>query len=361
MKSDKSLYLNLEGLRGIAAIAVFFLHASINGIQPPVSLPGSYLAVDLFFVLSGFVIEFAFGGRLEGGMSPGRFILARLIRLYPLYIVGSIAGLLSATIAFFLHAGELNAPGLFAAAVSALFMLPSPTADQTNVVFVLNTPGWSLFFELFVNTLYVVIRPLLTFQVLSGIILVSASLLCYATFSAGHGDVGSAWSEFYGGFPRVCFSFFVGVFLFRVAPAARKPSAYAWIIAVLPIIVFAIPASGVARPILDIFFVMLVFPAIIYFAVAHEPLGLKAKLFRLLGLISYPLYVIHYPILEMTRRALRLFGADPVHQSALLSFGLAVGIALLSWFLVVVYDQPLRRLVSAKLLSSRTKSQSAQL
>jgi peptidoglycan/LPS O-acetylase OafA/YrhL len=78
-------FVLLDGLRGVAALAVVVTHALY--FFPPT--PMAYLAVDFFFMLSGFVLAHAYGERLRQGMTAGRFMAIRLIRLYPLYALGS--------------------------------------------------------------------------------------------------------------------------------------------------------------------------------------------------------------------------------------------------------------------------------
>ena len=51
-----------------------------------------YLAVDFFFVLSGFVIGYAYDGRLSKGMTTGRFFLRRIVRLQPMVVLGTLIG-----------------------------------------------------------------------------------------------------------------------------------------------------------------------------------------------------------------------------------------------------------------------------
>lgn len=77
----------LDGLRGVAAGTVLIYH--FPSLWSPASAPSAYLAVDLFFLMSGFVIEHAYGQRLATGLGVRRFLLLRLIRLYPLYLVGT--------------------------------------------------------------------------------------------------------------------------------------------------------------------------------------------------------------------------------------------------------------------------------
>src|SRR5688572_27186028 len=85
----------LDGLRGIAALAVVIFHF-MEWIFPDISnnfIGHGFLAVDFFFCLSGFVIGYAYDDRIRK-MGTGAFFKARLIRLHPLVILGSVLGLL---------------------------------------------------------------------------------------------------------------------------------------------------------------------------------------------------------------------------------------------------------------------------
>src|SRR5215218_10369185 len=86
----------LDGLRGIAALAVVIFHF-MEWVFPDVSknfIAHGFLAVDFFFCLSGFVIGYAYDDRI-GQMGIWAFFKARLIRLQPLVILGSVLGLLA--------------------------------------------------------------------------------------------------------------------------------------------------------------------------------------------------------------------------------------------------------------------------
>jgi peptidoglycan/LPS O-acetylase OafA/YrhL len=89
-RHDKSSLMNrpiksLEGMRGLAALLVVLFHAKLS--QPPI-LDNSYLAVDLFFVLSGFVICATYGLRLQHIADLPAFVVRRLGRLWPVHVVG---------------------------------------------------------------------------------------------------------------------------------------------------------------------------------------------------------------------------------------------------------------------------------
>ena len=84
VRSGKHVYATLDGIRGIAAALVAMRHA--GALFPGWDFPNSGLAVDLFFVISGFVVASAYDRRLADGLTLGAFMRIRLIRLYPLYL-----------------------------------------------------------------------------------------------------------------------------------------------------------------------------------------------------------------------------------------------------------------------------------
>ncbi len=98
--SDKSLsprYELLDGLRGVAALMVIIYHVGecfATSVRDQWCNHG-YLAVDFFFVLSGFVIGYAYDGRWRKGMTAGRFMLRRVIRLQPMVVMGVVLGTVS--------------------------------------------------------------------------------------------------------------------------------------------------------------------------------------------------------------------------------------------------------------------------
>lgn len=81
----------LDGLRGIAAVAVVIFHFMEFAV-PDYSksfIAHAYLAVDFFFCLSGFVIAYAYDNKVQK-LGALQFLKLRLIRLHPLVIIGSV-------------------------------------------------------------------------------------------------------------------------------------------------------------------------------------------------------------------------------------------------------------------------------
>src|SRR6476659_5303120 len=134
-------YETLDGLRGVGALWVMFLHfAPSFGVPSP---SHGYLAVDLFFCLSGFVLSKSYAERLKEGMSFAEWMAVRLIRLYPLYSISIVAGAL-ATMIDGMVGSQLHGSDRLIAIATGLLMVPSPTWGVMPELFPLNFVAWSL-------------------------------------------------------------------------------------------------------------------------------------------------------------------------------------------------------------------------
>ena len=324
----KPSYLrNYDLMRGIAAIVVMLFHSSAKWRQ---ILPEGYLAVDLFFGLSGVVIAQSYGGRLLNGLSFARFAAIRLVRLYPLYLVGLAIG-------FSFYIARSDQLAVMGALLAGLLYLPIPVdIGSDSYILPLNGPAWSLFFEFAVNFGFALFLARLTNRLLLAIVLLSALLLAAAAIYVGDVDFGWTPHSLIGGFPRVAFSFGAGVLLYRFRPAQRQRSAVTLLLAALTLGALAL---GPHRWDYDLPVVMILFPAMLWLGLAFQPAPLWDRLCRLCGELSYPVYAIHWPLIlyateysrGMAGVRLRLFWA-----------AFYLGVLALSWALVRLYDKPVR-------------------
>ncbi len=145
---DHRYYYFLDGLRGLAAFAVLLGHAM--SFQFPEEGVPYFLAVDFFFMLSGFVITHVYGGRLGKNVSYRDYFIARLIRLFPLMALGATIGSLVTLLDNLI---DYTAPWHLVGATAALNIagLPSFIYPVWGYAFPFNLPAWSLFFELFAS------------------------------------------------------------------------------------------------------------------------------------------------------------------------------------------------------------------
>ncbi len=306
----------------------------------------SYLAVDLFFVLSGFVIAEAYSKRLASGLSPWQFMLIRLIRLYPLYLLGTLLGIiyLLGIALFGNHSDSWTAFGFMTNATLAILMIPTPL---TSMLYPINAPSWSLLFELFSNILYAVFYPLLTYGRMLIIAAISAIALCVCVYFVGNLDAGFYWKDIFVGVPRVIYSFCAGLLVhkFQKKQILHVPS---WVPIVIVFIILCSDPSSEIRPWFDIVVVTICFPAIVYLSSATEPkVYILRKMYALLGVTSYGIYVLHVPLSELITVALRKGIAFDVAKFApYTGIALLLFLFLFIWWIDVYFDQPIRRVAT---------------
>jgi peptidoglycan/LPS O-acetylase OafA/YrhL len=342
--SKTTHYATLDGMRGIAAIAVVMFHAKdYFGTVYPRS---AYLAVDLFFCLSGFVIAHAYDDRLAARrLSAAGFMRVRLLRLYPLYLAGTALTIAAVGAALFVkHDAAQWTPRDFAIAVpAALLMLPAPFFQN---IFALNVPAWSLFYELVANAVYAT-SLFARRRVIEMVAVLAALAVIVQTVRFGHIDQGTTWPSTIWALGRVFFGFPVGIMLYRLHRRMRPIVVPAPVLlGVLALVMFA-PLSGTARIGFDIGFVLLVSPALVLLGSFDGPASpLLVRLCRWLGLISYPIYVIHFPVILILNSWERRHGNAALHHPL---FGLALVAALMVVSFVAGHaDARFRRAVSAR-------------
>jgi peptidoglycan/LPS O-acetylase OafA/YrhL len=345
-------YTFLDGVRGIAAIFVFTRHASdFWGWRPY----RSYLAVDLFFLLSGFVIAYAYDERLRNKtMSTRQFLLTRLIRLYPMFLLSVI---LSSVVMIGKSASGTQEHSTFAEmlgvfALTALFL---PAKMQGNVqLFPLNGPYWSLFYELVANTLYALLVPILNTYVLAFIVAGSLVAVCVGAVLHGNLDMGLYWglASNAAGFFRSTFGIFLGLLIYRNTKLLTRylgGRVCPWWGVFGMALVLGAPRFPRFNAEIDLLAVAVILPVCIILASQDRPSRMD-PVFLVLGAASYPIYVLHVPIIAIVSFAIagRMKYYPPLGGAILL-----VGIVALSVWIVKVYDLPVRRWLSKKILKKR--------
>jgi peptidoglycan/LPS O-acetylase OafA/YrhL len=340
-RDERRVFLTLDGLRGVAAVFVAMRHTAFFH---DLGIHGGYLAVDLFFVLSGFVIAHAYEKRLAAGLAGGRFIVLRYLRLWPVYAVGAALGLVSALCHGLPGRDNMSPAEVARVAPLALAMLPGPHIRP--MLYPVNSVAWSLALELLINLAYAFTwRWLRDLRVLCAVIAVSAAALVWAVVWFGKADVGFTWTNAWGGLPRVAFSFSAGLLIYRLWrrwPLALGLSAWAPL-ALLPIL-FWKPTDTVVYPLAC---VIAVFPPLVLLSAWTEPGRASRQLYAWLGAASYPLYALHRPAGELVVLGLRRIAPSVLQWGAWLGAAYMV-IAVVTCVLVErCYDRPVRKALTA--------------
>ena len=299
---DRHAFVTLDAIRGVAAISVMFHHYA-HMYQSGVKLFGmSFIAVDIFFCLSGFVLGYSYSARLAAGMSARKFMIRRLVRLYPFYLIALAIGAGAFAIDIVLQrTSGFDFGNFIVAAGLGLFFLPylhggtgpAPYYDFTNTVFPFNDPAWSLFFELFANGIYAAYAW--TYRSLLAVIVVSSIGFLIAVWYFKT-RIGWGFLNFWGGFPRVTLSFFSGGLIFHIWKDARLPPLRISSLAVLAAVALLLAIPPYKPPAFLVISVFALIPLLILAGVQNEPAQPALPVCRWLGRISYGLYAIHIPI-----------------------------------------------------------------
>jgi len=368
---SKTHYQILDGLRGVASVLVIIFHVFetfTGGNRFKQIINHGYLAVDFFFLLSGFVVAYAYDDRW-GKLTQWDFYKRRLVRLQPMVVMGSVIG---AALFYFqvspgafpLIAGTPVWEVLLLMVIGAT-LLPVPISMDIRgwqEMHPLNGPAWSLFFEYIANILYAVIVRRFSKLLLAIFVSLAGCMMIAYLVTGPQGDLIGGWSlngpQLFIGFTRVLYPFFAGVLLCRVGKLIRVKNAFWWASG-LVVIALCIPRIGDEHHvwmngIYDAVCVIVVFPIIVSIGAGGGFHGLRsAKLSKFLGDISYPLYITHYPLIY-------IFTAWVANNKIPLGpEGLLVGLLLvvvsiaLAYACLKLYDEPVREWLKKKFLMKK--------
>lgn len=354
-------YVILDGLRGVAAIAVLFYHlfeaVAFAAGATYQSMYHGFLAVDFFFILSGFVMGYAYDGGWNR-LSVGHFIRRRLIRLHPMVVMGTLLGLAAYCFQGAVRWDGTSVPTLYIiiGTLMGLFLLPVPTSMEVRgntEAFPLNGPHWSLFFEYIGSLMYALLLRRLSVRYLTVWVGMSFCLLVGYALYMNEGGVAYGWSSepmnLLGGFLRMNFAYPLGLLLsrhfrHRVASPLSGPVFLLSSCALLVLLV--IPYLGSWGLLFQLCCIALAFPFIVWVGARGVVAGGMSAVAHLLGRISYPLYAIHYPLIYLYIHWIN------THQSPFGPYGWCTPVALFcisllaAYLLARFYDEPLRRKLS---------------
>jgi peptidoglycan/LPS O-acetylase OafA/YrhL len=358
---QRRAFQTLDGIRGVGAVLVVMRHVPM--LFGPIRVPESFLAVDLFYLVSGFVVAHAYGARLKAGGFFKEFVKTRLIRLYPFYLLGLAVGVIPAAYAVITDpAGWWTASKLFEAMALGLFMVPMfPGIAACGTA--LDGPVWTLVPELIANAVYAAAIRFLTPLVIVVILIVCGAGVIYAEFRYGTLDVGYNPTDQWAALARVGYSFFAGVLVFRVVAEHETRCEWAaWLcIAVLGAALACSPSDAMT-PYFEIGVILVGFPALLVAATRFEPGPATGRFFSVIGLISYGVYLLHQPLGNIVRIAFNGRVTVPGDWHGLI-FGAVFIVAVmgLAWWLDGRYDAPIRRRLKARFMPTPPKAAKVEL
>jgi len=314
-----------------------------------------YLAVDFFYVLSGFVVGYAYDDRWNR-MSVWDFFKIRLVRLHPLVILGVIIGAIAFWFDPFTNGAQnVSILKLIGVMLISFTLLPSPDVRGWGETHSLDGPCWSLFQEYIANLIYGVFGRKLTKVVLWIVVIISGIWLTLV--AAWRGDLGTGWgyNTFWIASTRMVFPFFAGLLLFRTGKLIRVAHAYI-VCSLILVVLFFLPTFK-HNGIYEAACIIIAFPLIVAAGAGGQISGRWAKLCKFSGDISYPIYITHYPFIYIYT-AWVVYRKPAPSQIIPVAFGLFVFFMLLAYGAFKLYDEPVRNWLKKKVLAKK-KVQSA--
>ncbi len=367
---NKPRYDILDGLRGVAALMILLYHVFNDAKSffvwptPVGEFYHSFLGVDFFFILSGFVMGYAYDRQWKDGMTLGGFIKRRLIRLHPMVVMGAVIGL----VAFVVQGctkwdgTEVTVQALMLATLLGLFLIPSPSGIDVRgntETFPLNGPHWSLFFEYIGSLLYGLMLHSLSTKWLR--VWVASSIITIAGFAllTDDGGIAYGWSSeplnLCGGVLRMLYAYPMGLLMARVF-RERQPKplhGHMFLLCSLMLIVLlGLPFLGDkdVETIYQLACIFSFFPTIIWYGARGVVTGWRQRAVSFLGRLSYPLYAVHFPLVYLyiawvQRSGYTYAGYSQPWAAALVTL---VASLLIATVCMLFYDEPIRRWLSKK-------------
>lgn len=365
-------YALLDGLRGVAALLVLFYHvfegfAFASGEAVISGLNHGYLAVDFFFMLSGFVLGYAYDERFRRGtMAFFDFLRRRVFRLHPMVVIGAIIGVL-----FFLLQGGVKWDGtnvdggmITLSFFMAILMLPCLPGTACEIrgngeMYPLNGPAWSLFFEYIGSLLYgLLLRRLETTALRVVTVLTGLALAAFLLMDvSGYGMLGIGWTldtiNFLGGFLRMFCPLTIGLLIARGFKPLPIRGAFWWCTLIL-LGLFIVPYIPGSQPfcingLYEAGCIFIAFPLIIMFGASGRTTDRNStRLCDLLGRISYPVYIVHYPIYYYFYAWLIETERYDLSSAWWQSLLVVTTSLILAYICMRWYDQPVRRYLSKR-------------
>jgi peptidoglycan/LPS O-acetylase OafA/YrhL len=344
--TSEARYETMDALRCIGVMAVVLYHIGHRFPAAQFATHG-HLAIDFFFIMSGFVLAHGYEGKL-GSMSVLRFAQIRLIRLLPLSSLGVLIGTAYLLLRWKVHP-ELSdsLPEIITTSALNVVFIPKLwiAAATKSELFPADGILWSISLELLMSLIWASGVYRFRTSALAFITAVGAAVAAFCILQNGEPDIGYNWSTYFAGVGRAVFGYFAGVVIWRLRPRFTLSWQTHALTAVALAAMFSLPLESLAY---DIIAITMLLPLLIYILSSTE-LYSDFPSVRFFADLSYPLYMIHLPILMFLSGWVKETGSNSA-QASLLAFASIPLVVALCWYAGRAYDVPVRRWLAGSLL-----------
>lgn len=357
---SRRVYDTVDGLRAAGAQLVVMRHLPefFGGFR----VPESFLAVDLFYLVSGLVLANAYGERLKTrALGMGNFTLTRLIRLYPLYLLGFLPGVAVALLNMAHDPHSWWTPAKLAEAIgTGLLMIPLFPGLGANGTS-LNGPTWTLVPEIVANLVWARTIRWVRVLLVPAMLLVCGAALVLAEQRWQTLDVGFGPDQLWAGLARAGYSFFVGVIVYRLVNGRRIDSRIVpWLLVAALTLVLLWRPRDADTSLFELSAVLIGFPVLVAVAAVFEPGPRVAQAFSIVGRASWGVYILHEPVGRLLRETvMRHWRPAPGLEAAVTGSALLVALTALAWALDRWVEAPVRKALTARLLPKRPAPKAA--
>jgi peptidoglycan/LPS O-acetylase OafA/YrhL len=348
--------LSLDLCRGLAAFVVMFYHINFLLFEELKIFQRGYLCVDFFFILSGYVIANSYDARVASGLSVRHFLIIRMARLWPLVLLTTLIAFGVQTIRLRRDIPDISNLDLIVTLVANSLMMPSPRSPN-EVLFPFNGSAWSIFFEMVANLAYVAAFRYLSRGILALVIACSGLALAWTALFFNSLDVGMTQENFVFGFPRVFFSFFLGVMLFRRRDNFHFLTSSSFLslglfaagaLICLPKFLFTRLDGAI-----DLAIVVCFFPIILLIAERTKLSGRLSAFAWFFGGISYSVYLLQTPLMIAYSALPQIFFGAKVSAfvpwAGMVFILFIIQVSYLCW---VFFERPAQRWLTKRLLNN---------
>ncbi|MDD1532509.1 MULTISPECIES: acyltransferase family protein [unclassified Bradyrhizobium] len=340
--SEARRFVVLDFYRFVAALGVFIFHLKLidTGISP--AWNGSFgLFVDMFFILSGFVISYSYPSDARGVAAYSRFMIRRVARIYPLHLLSLLIFVVLIGVGLERTARSTPLDFLY----NILLVQAWGVTDHLSF----NSPSWSISAEFFC---YLIFPLLMLFaRKVQPMVLAAIVAALYLVLAHGHLPIWQERSQMYGanfdyGMLRALPSFLNGILLailFRMSHPYRSKR----------MIIAGIGMFGVSVLVLNVFakpdLAILLFSCAILLTAVGESAFKQfpgARLLGRLGNTSYAIYMLHDAVLIAVFKPLWTWLGLRPDQFGLYALACCVVLTIIADRTYAYFENPTRRLIN---------------